>query len=338
MRWSDIHVKAGAVALGRREDTATAVADGRYDPDYCAAHDYESVCVAKDDELALDLAVDAARRALSRSGVDSAAIKLVVYVSSTPGGPDGIVPASYLQGKAVGAGTASALEVRQTCNGGLAALELAAAYLSAAPAGWSALIATSDKHQLPGAERYRSDPGNLDADGAAALVLSRGNGVARILSTVVLGDGRFSDVALDGPQNYANRQEFLAEQRRRLQPMLASAAALQRESVATALAEAGVLSAEINRWVFANVGRLMVDQEFRKEFGIEESRTTWDWGRTVGHTGTADQFAGLTHLLETGAVHVGDRVALCGNGVGFSHGCAVVDIVDEPEWSADGQD
>lgn len=333
MRWSDIHIKAGAMALGRREDTASAVADGRYDPEFHEAHGYQSLCVA-DGTLAVDLAVDAAGAALSRSGVDPADIALIVYVSSTPGGPDGLVPASYLQGKVVGT-RISALEVSQTCNGALAALELSAAYLTAAPDA-AVLLVTSDKHQLSDSERYRADPGNLDADGASALVLSRRDGVARLLSTVVVGDGRFNDLSLLDPESFPDRPSFLAEYRRRLRPMTEAMSDLRRESIARALTEADVDSAGVNRWVFANIGRLMIDWGLLEAFDIKESQTTWDWGRTVGHTGTGDQFAGLTHLLETGQVHVGDRIALCGNGVGFSYGCAVLEVAAEPAWDTSG--
>jgi 3-oxoacyl-[acyl-carrier-protein] synthase III len=335
MRWSGIHINAGAMALGRREDTAAAVADGRYDPDFHEAHGYRSLCVA-DGALAADLAVEAARTALRRCGVDPADIALVVYASSTPEGREGMVPAAYLQGKVAGT-TVSALEVGQTCNSALAALELSAAYAAVVPDG-AVLLATSDKHQLSSSERYRADPGNLDADGATALVLSRRDGVARLLSTVVLSDGRYNDIALLDASSFPDRPAFLAEYRRRLKPMTESMSGLRRESIARALDEAGVDSAGVNRWVFANVGRMMIDWGLLEEFDIKESQTTWDWGRTVGHTGTGDQFAGLTHLLETGQVHAGDRIALCGNGVGFSYGCAVIEVGAEPAWETLGDD
>jgi hypothetical protein len=66
-------------------------------------------------------------------------------------------------------------------------------------------------------------------------------------------------------------------------------------------------SADISSWVFANVGQLSVDPEFRKKFGINESMTTWDWGRIVGHLGACDQLGGLIHPVETGTVGAGLR-------------------------------
>jgi 3-oxoacyl-[acyl-carrier-protein] synthase-3 len=332
MRWSDIHLRASAMVLGRREDTAAAVADGRYDADLHTAHGYRSVCVAGG-RLPVDMAVDAARIALARSGVDPAQIRLVVHVSSTRQGPDELVPASYVQGRAL-LGTACALSIDQTCNGAIAALELASAYLTAAPAGWSALLTTADQHG-PETERYSSDPGSVGADGATGLVLSRGTGPARLLSTAVLGDGRFADVGVvfDGLSE-ADQRAARAEHRKRLLPMLESMAALQRETIGLALSDAGLDRTEVTWWLFPHVGANMVDRELRKEFGIEDEQTAWEWARTVGHLGTGNQIAGLTHLVEDGAIRVGDRVALCGNGQGFSYGCAILELVAAPDWSS----
>jgi 3-oxoacyl-[acyl-carrier-protein] synthase-3 len=339
VQWSDVFVNACAMKLGRLEDTAAAVADGRYDAELREAHGYLSVSVAGDVPGPLDLAVEAAATALARAGVPPAEVRLVAHVSSETHGPDNFPPASYIQGRAVGT-TALAVEVRQACNGTLAALELGAAYLTAAAAPASALVTTSDRNP-PGVDRYRTGQGELAGDGATAVVLSRGAGVARLLSTSVVGDGRFLGVGAADPADYPSRGAYLAEQRRRLRPMLRSMAEHERLSVAAALSDADVSAGDVSRWVFANVGEFLADQEFRKTFGITEAMTTWDWGRTVGHLGAGNQLAGLTRLIESGAVRAGERVALCGNGIGFSYGCAVLEICDPQrasKWQQGGQD
>jgi 3-oxoacyl-[acyl-carrier-protein] synthase III len=337
MRWSDVHVTASAMVLGKPEDTATAVSQGRYYPAFHAAHGYLSVSVADDDRPAMEFAVDAARLALSRSRMDPADIGLTIHASVDRQGPDDIPPASYIHGKAVG-GRASALEVKQACNGGIAALEMGAAYLTAMTAASSVLITTSDRCE-PGADRYQSGLGELAGDGATALILSRVAGVARVLSTVILGDGSFLKLpgaAPPAPGTGSSRQELIAEQRRRLQPMLRAMSALQRQCVEAALADAGTDGADISRWVFANVGLFLVDRKFRDAFGVDDSKTTWEWGRTVGHLNAGNQIAGLTYLIESGAVRPGDRIALFGNAVGFSYGCAVIEITANPDWAAAG--
>ncbi len=335
MRWSDVHIRASAVALCKAEDTAAVVSEGRYYPAYHAANGYLSVSVATDDRPAMDMAVDAARQALSRSALNPADIGLIIHASVGSQGPDDIPPASYIHGKAIG-GRANAVEVKQACNGGMAALELGSAYLTAMARGSSVLITTSDKCE-PDSDRYRTGLGELAGDGATALILSRTAGVAQVLSTAIVGDSSFLELpgAAAPPPAAGNRQEVLAEQRRKLQPMLRAMSALQQDSVEAALADAATDGAEISRWVFANVGLFLVNRKFRDSFGIDDSKTTWDWGRTVGHLNAGNQIGGLNHLLESGAVRPGDRVALCGNGVGFSYGCAVLEITASPDWSTD---
>jgi 3-oxoacyl-[acyl-carrier-protein] synthase III len=332
VRWSDVYVNASAMVLGRIEDTSVAVIDGRYDAELREAHGYQSVSVIEDEPGVLDLAVDAARAALSRADVPADEVRLVVHASSRAHGTDDFTSAaSYIQGHALG-NTAFAVEVRQACNSALAALELGAAYLSVAPAPTSALVTTSDRIP-PDIDRYRAARAELGGDGATAAVLSRGAGMARLLSTAVLGSGWSLGTAATDQHEYPSRAAYLAEQRRRIQPMLRAMAAHKRHSTETALGDAGLTSADISRWVFANAGQLQEDEEFRKRFGIVEAMTTWDWGRTVGHLGAGNQLAGLTHLVESGEVRVGDRVALCGNGVGFSYGCAILEIGTVPGWA-----
>lgn len=333
MRWTDIHVMSCALAVGHIEDVALAVADGRYDEELASAHEYVSVSSAADTPP-VEMAARAGTLALERSTVDEADIVLHAHVGSTPQGPDDVVPAAYVQGRTL-TRRAFTVDVRQTCNGALAALQLSAAYLTAAGSGTAALVTTSDRHGGPGVNRYRLDPGGVDADGASAIVLRNGSGPLRLLSTVVVGDGRFTATTPLNPEDFPDRRAFLMAQRKRLLPMLESMAELEKDSVAEALADAGAEPGDVARWVFPNIGANMVDQEFRKSLGIDEARTTWDWGRTVGHLGSTNQFGGLTYLTETGAVRPGDLVALCGNGVGFSYGCAVLEVVASPAWTTD---
>ena len=332
LRWTDIHVMSCALAVGDIEDVALAVADGRYDDELATAHDYLSVSKAGE-TYPVEMAARAGTLALDRSTVDEDAVVLHAHVGSTPQGPDDVVPAAYVLGRTLARGAFS-VDVRQECNGALAALQLSAAYLTAAGAGTAALVTTSDRHGGPGVNRYRTDPGSVDADGASAIVLRNGPGPLRLLSTTVVGDGRFETTTPLDPKGFPDRRAFQAAQRKRLFSMFELMTALEKDSVTQALADAGAQPDDVARWVFPNIGANMVDHEFRKSLGIDDARTTWDWGRTVGHLGTGNQFGGLTYLTESGEVRPGDLVALCGNGVGCSYGCAVLEVVATPAWTA----
>ncbi|MBW4721557.1 ketoacyl-ACP synthase III family protein [Saccharothrix obliqua] len=344
MQWDEVYVSSAAVWLGEKEDVRDAVAAGRYDAEEAAEDDFASVRVAGDISAA-DMAVTAAERALARSGVDPVHFDLIVHASVGFQGLDHWSPAQYIQARTVG-GSASAVEVKQASNGGLAALELTAAFLSARKAPSAALLTTADKYDLPAFDRYRSDKGLTRGDGATALVLSRAGGTARLLSTAVLSDTTHEALYRgDRPWGdaYGHDGHPVDMRRRRAEylangvdiwKLIESANLKQQEAIQTALKDARIDSGDVAWWVFPNAGRGVVDWDLRRrDFGVEESRSLWSWGRTVGHIGAGDQAAGLTRLLETGAARKGDHVVLAGIGAGFTFGCAVVRVLDEPTWS-----
>ncbi|MFF3916362.1 ketoacyl-ACP synthase III family protein [Streptomyces sp. NPDC001852] len=320
------------------------VAQGRYRAEEYAEDGYLSVSVI-DDEAPADLAVDAARRALARSGVPHWAVELVVHSSVGFQGLDHWSPAAYIQRHTV-AGQAAAVEIKQASNGGLAALDLAAAYLAARPGPAAALLTTADTYQLPAFDRYRSDQGWVRGDGATALVLGREPGLARLLSTSLVGDSTHEE-AHRGGETWAKapgergwpvdlrsrrREYFLSGH----EPAEIGATILNgiRHVMQTALKDAGADVDDIARFAFAHAGRHVARWAFAMdEFGIANDRTTLDWGMTVGHIGAGDQIAGLTHLLETNQVVPGDLVMLTGFGAGLTFASAVLEIQQRPDWA-----
>lgn len=346
MRWDDIYLQASATRLGRAEDVQEAVAQGRYRPEESAEDGYLSVSVI-DDEAPADLAVSAARRALERSGTAHRAVDLVVHSSVGFQGIDHWSPAAYIQRRTVG-GRAAAVEIKQASNGGLAALDLAAAYLAARPAPAAALLTTADVYQLPVFDRYRSDQGWVRGDGATGLVLGREPGLARLLSTCLSGDSTHEEAHRGGepwakapaergwPVDLRSRRRayFLAGH----EPAEIGAVILDgiRHVMQTALNDAGVGVGDIARFAFPHAGRHVARWAFAMdEFGIADDRTTLDWGMTVGHIGAGDQIAGLTHLVETGQVAPGDLVMLTGLGAGLTFASAVLEIQQRPDWAGE---
>ncbi|MFJ9181416.1 ketoacyl-ACP synthase III family protein [Streptomyces sp. NPDC102360] len=343
MKWDAIHINGAAAHLGRTEEIATVVAEGRYDETEARDDAYLSIRVADQDVAPVDMAVTAGRAALDRAGLPSDVFALVLHASIAHQGLDHFTAASYIQGRTVG-GRAQSLEIKQSSNGGMAALELAAAYLSAASGEAAALITTSDKFAAPAYDRYRSDGGMVMSDGATGLALSRRPGVARLLSTSIIGDathenayrGEVPWTAAPGDEGWpldirARRGRHL-ENGGNIWEIVKDLTARQQESIDLALTDADTGIDEISRVVFPNVGRSVQDWGHRKAHGVDETQATWEWGRRVGHIGAGDQLAGLTHLLETGAVSPGDKVMLCGIGSGWSFSAAVLEVTDLPDW------
>jgi 3-oxoacyl-[acyl-carrier-protein] synthase-3 len=150
-----------------------------------------------------------------------------------------------------------------------------------------------------------------------------------------IGDAPWTDAVDPGtwPINLtARRQQHLAAHGAELlMQFILTSAQRQQQSIEVALADAGIAASDVSWWVVPNIGGEM-DWDFRRRMGLGETRTTWPWGREVGHLGAGDQAGGLTHLIEAGSLHAGDRVALVGVGLGENYGCAVLEILEEPPW------
>jgi 3-oxoacyl-[acyl-carrier-protein] synthase-3 len=345
MRWDDVYINSSAVFLGRKEDTQVAVAEGRYDAEEAKEDEYAYIRVADAGDNPADMAITAANVALSRSSVDPTEFGLLLHASTSYQGIDHWTPTSYILDRTVG-GNAPSLEIRQACNGWMAGLDLAAAHLSAGLPGSAVLLTCSDKFTLPGFDRYRSDKGMIRGDGATGTVLSRVSGMARIRSTAHSGDASheglyrgdgFTEMsgAAGWPVNLRERvKQYVMKGVASVEEIVKVVTVRLQETLRTALADADVANRDIKWFVFPNAGRGLSNWEFRSAvFDIDESRTTSAWGLTVGHIGAGDQIAGFTHLVETGAVEPGDKVALLGIGGGVNVACAVVEVLDVPQWS-----
>lgn len=344
MRWEGIQVSAVAAALGTIEDTAAAVAGGRYDARERESSGYLGVRVCAEGP-AVDLAVSAAELALKRCAIAREDVELVVHASMGFQGLDNFAPAPYVQRRTVG-GQASALEVRQASNGGLAALDLAAAYLAVRSAPTSVLVTTGDRFAAPMFDRYRTSEGLLLGDGGTAVVLTRAPGVARLCSSAFVGvtthEGlqRGTEPWADAPGGNGWPVAGDARVRRYFSATGASPEDLvhgfwraENETMERALADAGITAADVAWWVFPNMGLTLAGWASREAFGVDLARTTWQWGRRQGHLGASDQIAGLAYLLESGRVRAGDHVLCHGAGAGFTFASMVFEITGEPEWS-----
>ncbi|WP_020497321.1 ketoacyl-ACP synthase III family protein [Sciscionella marina] len=299
-----------------------------------------SVCVSES-ESGPDMAVRAAESVLATTGCRPADIDLVLHASFYYQGHDLWPAASYVQHHALD-NTCPAIEINQMSNGGMAALELATAYLLADETKRYALITTGDRFCAPGIDRWTSDPGTVLADGATAAIVSTRGGFARIRSLVTISDPslegmqRGRDPVADAP--LATRKPIAVEEQRRsfiarngLDSVLDRIDSGQREVLKLTLADAGTELDQIDWFVLPNLGRGRLDEYFLRKFDIDPEHTTWSWGSRIGHLGAGDQFAGLGHLADSGLLRPGQRCLLLGAGAGFSWSGAVVEITSIPE-------
>lgn len=330
-----IYIRGVAAAPATAYPVARAVAAGECPAVIAARTRIESVAVAED-VSGVELAAAAAGAALSGAGVDGAALDLLVHADVYYQGHDLWSPSSYLQ-RVTGASGAVAVELRQMSNGGMAAVDLAAAYLSARDLDL-ALLTTGDRFAAPGFDRWLSDPGTVYGDAGTALILSRTEGFA-----VLRSFAHVADAELEGMHRGTDPfgvAPFAVRPRVDLEPLkkayLAATGAQvaaarvrrgQRAVVDRALDDAGVKLTDIDWFVLPHFGFRRLRGALVEPLGIDVERTTWDLARTVGHLGAGDQFAGLAHLRDSDRLRTGDAVLLVGVGAGFSWSAAVVEIL-----------
>jgi 3-oxoacyl-[acyl-carrier-protein] synthase-3 len=266
-----------------------------------------------------------------------------LYAVTTRRGLEGWSAGSYLQNEVLDGGGVS-FEIGQQSNGALASVELAAARLAAAPDRPAALIAAADTFPAPWWDRWRAGWGLVFADGAAAAVLSRRGGFARIASAVTV-----SDPGLEGmhrgslPFVPSDKEHYPVDFRARsldytqsgdLAEVSRRMAGGVRRAVTRAAEEAGLAVPDADHVIVPGFGRTLLLRECLDPLGVPLDRTTWNWAAHVGHLGAADQFAALAHLSESGRLTPGDRVLVISVGGGFNWTCVVLDIADRPAWSA----
>ena len=341
MRFNDIYVAGMASWLPPREP----IGQDRYAPGLQDEYAWESATVAADDETVVGMAVRAGQAALARSGVDPAEVSLLLHAHTWFQGLDLWTAASYIHHALLGENRrAQAMDVNQQCPGGVSALQLAVDHLAADPDRRAAIVTTSDRFSLPGLDRWHAEgPEFILGDGAAAVVLARGRGFARLLGVRSVADTALEPMYRTGveftPVSTAGKGPISAHERAAgfkdqmdVEEVIARLNRGHADAVHGLLDEAGLTLDDVSRFIFPNVGLSMLE-DLVKPLGIDVSRTGWELGRTTGHVGAADPFNGLTHLIEQGELSVGDRVMMVGIGSGFFWSSALVECVEVPDWS-----
>ncbi|AKU18671.1 hypothetical protein VV02_05860 [Luteipulveratus mongoliensis] len=287
------------------------------------------VSVAHSDVPAPVMAATAAGKALAVSGVGGADLSRILYASSFERTADLWSPAAYV-GDQVGA-TCPALQIDQISNGGMAGLELAHGLLqrSSGPI----LISTGDRFHEPWVDRWQGDPGTVFGDGGTAMVVGTEPGLARVLSVHTESRHELEGMHRRGMEAEAGPLDLGGCKRDFMKEFGASSAvralqAGQAAAVDRALELAGVTFADVSWFVLPHLGLRRLKAALIVPFGIEVDRTTWKWGRRVGHLGPGDQIYGLEQLWRSGDTEPGDIVLMIGIGSGFSWTCAVIQMAD----------
>jgi 3-oxoacyl-[acyl-carrier-protein] synthase-3 len=330
-----------------RDTADAAVAAGRLSPQDAARIDYLALAVSET-LAAPEMAVRAAGSALTTAGWDPATIDLAVHAWTYYQGHDFWSPPHFV---AYGAGARRAVPVgvAQMCNGGVAAVEIAAARLLADPSVARAMVTTADRFTGPGFDRWRSDAGAAYGDGATALLLASpleaaGHDAPLRLLAVVTTAAPELEVMHRGSDPFAPAPRSLVQQvdtRRTIAPFLGlgggpllddTAVKAVHTVLTTGLAEAN-LDGDDPRLRFIalpRLGRAVLDTAYHAVLAGHTRATILDLGRETGHLGAGDALANLATIHAAGMLADGEFAILLSVGAGFTWSAMLVQATRRP--------
>ncbi len=287
-----------------------AVAEERLTADDLRTSGYERVPVAED-VPAPQLAVHAAQRALRTADRDADTLGLLIHGWTYHQGHEFWSPAHYVADR-LGARAAIPLGIAQMCNGGGAALELAATRLLADPGTSACLVTTADCFGDPGFDRWRGDYGVIYGDGATAAVLTRGDAGPRGLDLLAISSFARADLEVmhrgeqpfsTAPRQYGQVIDVRAAKKAYLattgkEAFVEALTHGIRTAVGAALADARLAPDDPRlRWVLLpRLGRTAQETIYGPAVAAVTSAPCVDLGEHTGHLGAGDALANLAAL------------------------------------------
>lgn len=345
MRLRNVAIRGTGVCIPPLVRAEDAVEAGLYDRDDHEFYGWTSAAVAGN-EPAPDMAIKAARQALTRAGVRSEEIDGHVHACGHAQGPDGWAAQHYILHHLTDRDVPS-YRVWQACSGMVGAIELAAGLLAVDSNRENILLTGSDNVNHPRFNRWSFGIQNgIIGDSGSALVVSRTPGFAQIRSmnsgsTAEIerlyrgNEPIFPPTAADaGPVDFRER---LAAGSDDLGDVVAAVVErqgdLRTELALKSIAEANIDVNDVTRVCHVFTGQQSYLQAIIQPMGLSTDLGLLDFGRQFGHLTVSDQIVGLNHLLETQAVDPGAQVLVVAHGGGVTVSCAVIEILEQPRWS-----
>lgn len=259
------------------------------------------------------LAVEAGQRALEQSGVDPAAVDVVLLATTTP---DQVMPAtaSYVQ-DALGCG-GGAMDVNAACSGFVYAL-VAGAGVCEIGARHALVIGSDVMSRIT--DQDDRNTAILFGDGAGAVVLERVAGPGNLLGWDLGSDGSLRHLLSCDAGTYTqmNGKEVFRQ-----------AVRVMVDSCAKTLAAAGLAPGDVALLVPHQANTRIVKAACDR-LHIPMERTALVLERT-GNTSAGSVPLALADAADAGRLTDGDIVLLCGFGAGMTWASAVV------RWGSDG--
>ncbi|MDX3803576.1 ketoacyl-ACP synthase III family protein [Streptomyces sp. AK04-3B] len=343
MRIDHVFIDSIGVTLHEFEPVGRAVSQGLISQELVDANGLTGTHLAHDIP-AVELAISAARVAMDRSKLQRGDITHHVHSGVYYQGPPGSYAPGYVL-RELEVDPVSSLYLRQGCNGMLGALEVAVGQMTGAAQAETVLLTSGENFTATGSDRYTGiGQAYFLSDGGAAVLISADEGFAQIrsLSAGILpelerwhrGDGSLlADEGRESDGDMAERATRYSETETPLSETLEKLTLFNLGVIRRALVDADLNADDIAKVVPINIDGRMIEYSVMMPLGLPMDRSTWDFGKGIGHVGGADVFITLEHLVRTREVAPGDHVLLISQGPGWMCTAAVVTLVDLPTWA-----
>jgi len=280
--------------------------------------------IAADNQATVDLAMEAANRALTSAGVKPEDLDLIILATATP---DRSVPgSSTMIQHLLGANKAAAFDLNTACSGFLYGLSIGSQFIATGKYKYILVIGAETLSRI----LNWSDRNTcvIFGDGAGATVLAPAVGDEGILAFNLGSDGGGSDllqVPAGGSRMPASHQS-VAEGLHYLQmngnEIFKLAVRAMIASTDQALSEAGLTLEDID-WVIPHQASIRIINAMIKRLKIDPSRViiTLDYH---GNTSAASIPLALAENIERGVIKKGQVIMLTGFGAGLTWGSVIL--------------
>lgn len=276
-------------------------------------------------ESALDLGIEAAKKALDKSGIKAEEVELIVVASSAP-------PQLY---PAIGCRIQAALgipnnipafDITAACSGLIYGLSIARGYIASGMYKNILIVATDNNSRLLNWEDRTCSI--LFGDGAGAMVVTASeDGVDDIISIDIRSDGSIGDlISLE----LAGQNCPLVEQREQKPQYIQMngkevyrfVARVLPEYVEKLIADAGMKAEDID-YLIPHQANLRIIQAVQERLGYSDEKVVTNI-KYYGNTSAASIPLAMVEGVENGKVKLGSTAILTGFGAGMTWGGAIV--------------
>lgn len=277
--------------------------------------------IAAPGELTSDLALHAARAALTAADIDPLSIDLIVLGTATP---DNTFPASAVSVQAgLGITKGVAFDIQAVCSGFVFALATADNFIKTGACKRALVIGAETFSRILDWKDRTTCVLFGDGAGAVVLVAEEESGASTdrgVLATRLRSDGRYKDkLYVDGGPSSTGTAGYLRMEGR---DVFRHAVAGTTDAVEAVFRETGYTAADVDWFVPHQANKRIIDGSAHR-LGIAPEKVIATVERH-GNTSAASIPLALAAAIADGRIKTGDLVLLQAVGGGFTWGAALV--------------